>query len=426
MKKFLEKYTDELLLNSGQYALFYILMNFSLDGIYYFSNLGHSLLIVFLIIQTYILAKFGHLVKVRFWGSMVVPLCYSIVESLEGIQFVLNTGHFFFWIFSILTALLQSLLMMTKNKRQKIVYEYLLTFTNIIIFLFIYFYFDIKLGFLKLLKTGAISDQDLRESLEFYNLLKEIPHFFADPAHIYIALGGLILSFSLAKGRSKISELKEKINELFGKYVDKKIRDKLIIEGDNRKSESREICILFSDIRNFTKITESWPPEKVVKSLNYYFSEWDKIITTNHGIIDKFDGDAIMVLFGVHNENTACDNSVKCALEMIKILPKLNQFLKENNLPEINEIGVGINFGAAIVGDIGSSERLNFTAIGDSVNVASRIESLCKEHNINIIISQSVFDQIENQEKSKFSPLGVVPIRGKQNSVTLWGFNNYL
>lgn len=413
------RFADELLLYSGQYALFYILMNFSQESLNYFNDFGHTVLLIILLVQTIILAKYGHKNSVRFFGSLIAPAIYTLIESTEGWSFVVNTGHVFFWFFSMITGGLQTLANQYQGGRPKKIIESLITTTNVIIFLFLYFLFDLKLSYEKQYAAGLISSEMLDKYLGISYALKGVSNFLMDPAHIYIIWGGLILSISLSIGRIKIITLKDQINELFGKYVDKDIRDKIILKGGS-KSERKKLCVLFSDIRNFTGISENHQPEAITAMLNYYFTEWEKIASRNNGIIDKYIGDAIMILFGFKNEPAACDDAVKCSVEILERLPAINKKLLLNNLPVIENIGIGLNFGEIIIGDIGSINRLNYTVIGDNVNIASRLESLCKHYETSLIISESAYTTLSQPLKNSFALLGKTPVKGKMEEITVY------
>jgi class 3 adenylate cyclase len=417
------KFFDELLLFSGQYALFYILMNFTYDKLKYFTNFGHTLLLLILIIQTVILVKFGKKPLYRFLGSLVAPLCYTMIEITEGVSFLLNTGHIFFWLFSCVTGLLQALQLKKLPQRLNLTLELLVTTLNVTTFIFIYFYFDLKLSLSQLLESGSITPDQYIARLEIFYLKDGLLEFFKDPAHIYIIVGGFILSTSLSIGRMKIIQLKDKINELFGKYVDKEIRDKIItVNGSD--SERKEIAILFSDIRSFTTISEGHQPDQITKMLNCYFSQWDESVIQYNGVIDKYIGDAIMVLFGIKDKSNACTNAVACGIDMLKKMEHLKKELKRMNLPVIEDIGIGINFGNIIIGDIGSQSRKNYTVIGDNVNIASRLESLCKIQQVPLIISESSYTRLNLNFKKYFEYLGETHLKGKSDKVKIFGLKD--
>ena len=176
--------------------------------------------------------------------------------------------------------------------------------------------------------------------------------------------------------------------------------------------------MLFSDIRGFTSISEKTTPRELVRILNTYFSSITKKIIENDGVLDKYIGDAIMAFWGAPiPEPKQADKAVKAALEMLEELKKINiQFLASGD-PEI-KIGIGIYTGKAIVGNIGSEHRFDYTAIGDTVNIASRIEGLTKEYKTEIIIGESTKNKLT--ENFSVTLLGKTNVKGKLEEVTIY------
>jgi class 3 adenylate cyclase len=181
----------------------------------------------------------------------------------------------------------------------------------------------------------------------------------------------------------------------------------------------QQVSILFSDIRGFTTISESMQPEELVLSLNAYFNEMVSIIMANHGVIDKFIGDAIMADFGVPMTRAEdAENAVMSALLMIEALARFNKGQDEKGKVNFN-IGVGINTGDAIVGNIGSEQKIEYTVIGDTVNLASRLEGLTKKYHSPIVISQFTRDTIKSS-KFYYRELDNVRVKGKNEPVKIY------
>jgi class 3 adenylate cyclase len=377
---------EELFLYSGQYALFYIIMNLVLSPIVYINNLGHVVLVGLLILQTYILSKYGSNLKIRFLGNFIVPLGYSLIESLEGVQFILNAAHIGFWLFAVITAVIQ---LFINSKYEKIA-DVFLVISNVLSFVYIYMYLDIKLS--------LVSPSP--EQLEFYNFGSQIPAFFADIAHVYIFVASILLILIIAFGRQKILSLKDYIHNAFGMYVDPSVRDKIL---ENNQPSKKLKTILFSDLRDFTSFSETHSPLEVTEMLNAHFSLWADISEKNNGVIDKYIGDAVLITFD------SPQDAINCAIELIEKRKEV-----KNIMPL--EIGIGIHSGEVIVGDIGSRKRKNYTVIGDNVNIASRLESLCKVKKTNILFSEEIKSQISNSSKY----LGQVSLKGKKNKMKVY------
>jgi len=416
-------FLDELLLYSGQYALFYIIMNLSEDRWNYFSNFGHTFLLAVLLAQTLFLARMGMHPLSRFLGSLIAPLCYTIIEFDEGLQFVLNGAHVFFWIYSLLTGSLQAFAIKAEKratKAVKAVLEYSISTLNVLAFLFLYYYFELHLDLAKELAAGTLSVEQYREALEFYQMFSGYPAFLRDPSHVYILIAGLVLSLSISLSRVKILLLKERIRELFGSYVDKGVTDK-IIRHQGGVPERKLVCVLFSDIRDFTSLSERSSAADIAKMLNIYFSEWESVAGRHKGIIDKYIGDAIMVVFGVDGHEHACEDAVHCAQAMLNRLEAVKARLAAEGLPLFQNIGIGLHFGTAIVGDVGSATRRNYTVIGDTVNIASRLEGLCKQYKTSFIISNSVLEQLHAVLRKGFVFLDNAALKGKAELYPVYG-----
>jgi adenylate cyclase len=179
-----------------------------------------------------------------------------------------------------------------------------------------------------------------------------------------------------------------------------------------------EVCVLFSDVRDFTTLSENMPPVVVTTVLQRYFDRMVKAVHRYDGTVDKFIGDGMMVLFGAPRKSEdPCGDAVGCALAMMAGLDTLNDEFRREGLPTLT-IGIGINFGVVTVGNIGSSERHNYSAIGDAVNVAARLEGLTKDLGRKILITEAVVSRIE--ERYQFDPLGSHKLKG-HSPVSIWG-----
>jgi len=215
---------------------------------------------------------------------------------------------------------------------------------------------------------------------------------------------------------------RDKVKNLFNKFHGSSITENLLSQEISVGGTRKDVTVFFSDIRGFTKFSEGHSPEEVVSMLNEYFEVMVKIINQHGGVVDKFIGDAIMAVWGVPTagENDT-ENALNACLEMRKALIELNQSRAYRGLSEIH-IGMGLHAGTAISGTIGSEERMEFTVIGDTVNVTSRIESATKNFAVDLLISDEVFKRLDSQVERKFNfdLAGDIEVKGKSLPLTLY------
>jgi len=216
------------------------------------------------------------------------------------------------------------------------------------------------------------------------------------------------------------SRQKEQILSKFSKKVSPAVAETLIKSGNvDFSAEDKEVTIFFSDVRNFTTISEGFESaHDLIDYLNSYMSPMSEVIIKNNGTIDKYIGDAIMAYWNAPLEvKDHADCAVSSALEQLEKLDILNEELVKQNLPLVH-IGIGIHTGEAVVGEMGSIDRSDYTIIGDSVNIASRVEGLCKQYKAEILITQQTKDRLKKNYNMK--EIGSVNVKGKKEPVTIY------
>ncbi|HYW85759.1 MAG TPA: adenylate/guanylate cyclase domain-containing protein, partial [Spirochaetia bacterium] len=211
----------------------------------------------------------------------------------------------------------------------------------------------------------------------------------------------------------------QKIRNIFQKYVPNEVIDQFFANPDKMLvGKNADLSVLFSDIRSFTTISEGMAPNDLVESLNRYFNVMVDIIMARQGIVDKYIGDAIMAFFGapVKRENDALQ-SVKAGLEMEAGLADFNARQKAAGKPQW-QIGVGIHFGEATIGNIGTEKKMDYTVIGDMVNLASRLEGLTKQYHQRLIISETLQEKVK--DTVPWRHLDSVAVKGKTEGVKIY------
>ena len=183
-----------------------------------------------------------------------------------------------------------------------------------------------------------------------------------------------------------------------------------VMLGDNKR---QDMTILFSDIRNFTTLSEKMTPNENFVFINAYLERMGPVIRTHNGFIDKYIGDAIMALF------ETADDALRASLAMVETLDRFNAERRSSGLDPI-AVGIGINTGSLMLGTIGEKHRMDGTVISDAVNLASRIESLTKVYRVGLLISQYTYEQLADPRAYDIRPIDVVVVKGKTTPVTIF------
>ena len=213
---------------------------------------------------------------------------------------------------------------------------------------------------------------------------------------------------------------RDRVRDLLDKNVSPEVAAQLMRDGGALGGEEREVTILFVDLRSFTRLSESLPPRDVVALLNRFFDRMSGIVEIYHGVVDKYIGDAIMAIFGapVAQPNHA-DSAILAALEMQSALARLNAELTTEGRAKL-AFGIGINTAKIIAGNIGSSRRLNYSVVGDGVNVAARLQDLTRmsQFRADILVSAATLAAARGHYRVR--SLGVAPVRGRDEPVDVY------
>ncbi len=251
-------------------------------------------------------------------------------------------------------------------------------------------------------------------------------------SYIFIKQGILVYSFTpslyivfmtifISAGKYFfVDKERSQLKTAFSRYLDKRLLNKITEDISQLKlyGEEKEIVVLFSDIVGFTTLSESMEPAELVKAINRLFTPATNAVLENNGFLDKYMGDAMMALFGVpidieDKEKKSCD----AALKIIERMDIIREEFKKEGKKDV-KMGVGINAGKAVIGNMGSEHRFDFSAIGDTVNTSSRLEGLTRKYQVRIIASKTIVDKAKDE--FVFRKLDVVKVKGKTLGVEIF------
>jgi len=217
---------------------------------------------------------------------------------------------------------------------------------------------------------------------------------------------------------------REFIREAFGRFITPEVRDLILRRQAGFSGEKRVVTILFSDIRGFTALSEQYPPETVVRFLNEYFGVIVSVVSNYGGIVNKFGGDSTLVIFGAPVAYADhARRAIDAALDICSRLADLNRQRRARGEPTLRT-GIGVNTGEVVAGTVGALDRVEYTVIGDTVNVSARLQGLTKDlPDYDVLVAASTYNALSPTERDRFplKALGDFPLRGKANSVKVYG-----
>lgn len=243
-------------------------------------------------------------------------------------------------------------------------------------------------------------------------------------APVLVGLVGSTLLMGLQR-LGQEQEQKRQIRDSFSLYVAPELVEEIVRDPARvrQEGERQRIAVLFSDIRGFTRYSEQNPPELVVHQMGEYFNEMTEAVLKSRGVLDKFIGDAVMSLYGPFYEGDASVSAkaVASALDMLDRLDALNRRWEQEGVPQFR-IGIGIHVGEAVVGNIVTQHRQQFTALGDTVNLASRLQSATKELGATLIVSEDVRAEAEPllSQWVEFTDRGMLSVRNREQPVRVY------
>lgn len=210
----------------------------------------------------------------------------------------------------------------------------------------------------------------------------------------------------------------ERLQMHFGRFTPQEVIEHFTDPDSTYKPRMRSVTVLFADLKGFTKMCDQMEPQVVVSILNGYFHCMSKVISNHHGRVTELMGDGILALFGAVRSNPwQVQDAVMAAVEMRRALVKYNKELRLKSLPELS-FGIGIHQGEVLVGVMGNYELSKFGVVGDTINVASRVESLTRIHKVDLLVTETVQKELDDRFLLKSMP--AVRVKGKEKPVVTY------
>jgi class 3 adenylate cyclase len=425
MRYKLKLFLEELVLYSGQFALFYIVM--CLVGERFGVDWGAQplQLLALLVLQTLLITSLGSKPAYRGILSLITPLGFSILSQHQGAP-LSDTVSFFFWAVSLYMGLLQAIATGSRSRRVKGVMEFFLCIGTALSFSLSCFLLDINVRFWESRSSGSFAMMNqLASSFTLEGFPRALEDFLSTPLRVYLIISAFIFAVLVAIPRVRVVRALERSKLLFSRAAPKPSEAEAAKNqgvGERRpQSESKDVAILYADIRSFAQASAKGTPQEIVDTLNLYFTAWEGLAEAEGGSIDKYLGDTVMIIFEPREGYDAMEACARAALAFQTRLKAIEDDLHARKLLPVRSIGIGLHFGEVVSGEIGGTRSRSRTVIGDAVNVASRMEALCREYKQQIIISDAAYSRLSIDLQTRFSPLGEILLKGKTESVAVYG-----
>ncbi len=419
--KFLPKrYLEEFFLYSSQFVLFFVLILFSSPAVIRPDTAALVSLIAFLLVQIALLARFGHRPPARFFFSMMTPLGYTVMQALSGIPKSVDMASFFLWATAVYLGGIQALAILFRRKWPKRLAEVFLSLGTIFTFIFFYFYLDLRVAAIAAYESGELGYEGLIGSLALNNFIPAFGAFARRYQHLFFMFGAVMFgSFQVADKIKQVS-LRARLDQVYSVISPPQLeaaKAELVPEG-----EQRDVIILYADLWNFTPIAEKEGARATIGLLNRYYALWDLVARRHNGIVEQFVGDTAILVFGLLGEKNAADDAVACAFDYLYEFSHLQEDLASHRLPLVKHIGIGVHAGKVAVGELSSAGGpTRVGVVGEAVNIAARLDSLCREFKQDLLISQPVYKALSLEPQARFQPMGEVLFRGKTQPQAVYG-----
>lgn len=419
--KFLPKrYLEEFFLYSSQFVLFFILILFSTPPIIRPDSAALVSLIVFLLGQTALLARFGHRPSARFIFSLITPLGYTLMQSLSGAVKTIDMASFFLWATALYLGGIQALAIMFMRKWPKRIAEVFLSMGTIFTFIFFYFYLDLRLTSTQAYDAGELGYEGLIANLSLANFIPAFIIFAKTLQHVFFMFGAAMFGTFMVADKIKQVSLKARLDQIYA--VIEPPAAALSMRDQVAGGENRDVVILYADLWNFTPIAEKEGARATIGLLNRYYALWDIVVRRHKGLVEQYVGDTAIVVFGLMGEKDAADEAVACAFDFLYEFSHLQEDLASHRLPLVKHIGIGVHAGKVAVGELSAASGIQRIGIvGEAVNIAARLDSLCREFKQDLLISAPVYRQLTLEPQSRFQPMGEVLFRGKTQPQLVYG-----
>jgi len=421
MKIPLKRFTDEFYFYSSQLVVFFIVIIFLTSGSLVMGITQSLIIVLLMLVQTLLLASQGHVPVLRFLFSFITPIGYSILMAATSGQNFLESTNMLLWGSAVYIGFFQALSITFSRGILKRLAEAALSLGSAVIFFSFYYYLDTRISLSRALSAGQIEREAYLEALKISSFRLGLKDFVSSPQHLFALLGIASFDLMLLASRMRAIGLKDRLDTYLSK-------NPLSAEpapeesGKQRDSAPTKLLVtaISSDIIGFSGISETLGSLHSAALLNKYYALWTHVASVEGGRIMSINGDSVILLFGLANEQNNPERALWSAYAFMDEMESLKEDLAALALPVDLKISIGLHSGMVTSALLGPPGELKRNVYGDTIAVAARLDSLCRELRQTLLVSHSAFRRLSLESQATLDKMGEVLLRQSTRPVPVY------
>ena len=419
MKIPFKRFSDEFYYYSSQLVVFFIVIIFLTSGSLAVGITSSLIVVIFMILQTFLLVSQGHMPLLRFLFSLITPIGYSILRATTSSLDFYETTNVLLWGAAIYIGFFQAVSLSFKSGFLKRVAEAALSLGSAAIFFAFYYYLDMRINLSKAFEAGQLDREAFQEALRIGNFTTGLKDFASSPQHLFALMGILSFDVMLLSSRIRAITLRSRIDRLLEKPSGNEGTSPVPSEKSAAPTRLL-ITAISSDVVGFTALAEMLGAQKSAEFLNKYYALWTHVASSQGGRIISITGDSVVILFGLVDEQLNPDRALYSAYAFMDELDGLRSDLSSQSFPVDLKISIGVHSGIVVSAMLGPPGDLKKNVFGDTIAVAARLDSLCRELHQDLLISHSTFRRLSLESQATLDRIGEVLLRQSTRPVPVY------
>lgn len=423
----LKRFGEEIYYYSSQLAVFFILIIFLTSGSLSMGLTSSAIVIVFVLLQTFLLVSQGHLPFLRFLFSLITPIGYTIMRAATSSFDFLETANILLWGSAVYIGFFQALSLSVRAGFAKRVTETALSLGSAAIFFAFYYYLDLRIGLTQAYRTGHLPLEAYENSLKIQAFGSGLKDFASSPQHLFALLGIVSFDTMLLASRMRTLSLRARLDQLAATPAVPEIPGPQAIvlptalaEEEPRTPLRHLVTVVSSDVVGFTALSELMGTQKSADFLNRYYAFWTHAAGAQGGRISSIAGDSVIMLFGLIDEAQNPERALAAAYAFQDQLQGFREDLAALSLPADFKISIGVHTGTVVSALLGPPGEQGQGVFGDTIAVAARLDSLCRELHQELLVSHSTFRRLSLESQATLDRIGEVLLRQSTRPVPVY------